>query len=88
MIAIRTSTPTLNWDLRVAEAIKREFDVKTIFFGPHVCIDPQSTINHSAVNAVAIGEPELILTGIAESGFQRTRGVWYQEGYGIKREGG
>lgn len=80
LLAIRTSTPTFDWDMRVARIIKMMTNSKIVVFGPHVTLFPEQTIRQSFVDAIVVGEPELTLLDIAErEGFSGCEGVWYKE---------
>jgi len=79
-VALRTSTPSFDWDMRVAHEIKGVINSKIIIFGPQVTFFPDETINRDAVDAVVIGEPEETLLEIAgQKGFKGCKGVWYKE---------
>jgi radical SAM superfamily enzyme YgiQ (UPF0313 family) len=80
-VAIRTSTPTFEWDMRVARVIKTLLNSKTIFFGPHVALSPEETIKQPFVDAIVLGEPERVILDICEAGgFSGCKGVWHKEG--------
>jgi radical SAM superfamily enzyme YgiQ (UPF0313 family) len=83
LVAIRTSTPTFNWDLRVAAIIKITLNAKIIMFGPHVSIFPMQTIQQPFIDAIVLGEPEMAFLSIVELGFKDSKGVWYKEGDNI-----
>jgi len=81
IVAFRTSTPTFEWDLRVARVIKTVLNVKTIFFGPHVALFPEQTIEQSFVDAIVLGEPESVIAEFCEKrDFSSCKGVWHKEG--------
>lgn len=80
LIAVRTSTPTIGFDLNVAEKIKHALPkAKIAFFGPHVSTFPEETIKHPAVDAIVIGEPDYAFASICKNGFGKTRGVWHKQ---------
>lgn len=80
-VAIRTSTPTFEWDMRVARIIKTLLNSRTILFGPHVALFPEETIKHPFVDAIVLGEPERVILDICEAGdFSGCKGVWHKEG--------
>ncbi|PSN11548.1 hypothetical protein C7293_23865 [filamentous cyanobacterium CCT1] len=80
LIAIRTSTPTFEWDMRVAKLIKTVTKSLIIIFGPHVQIFPNETLKHSFVDAIVLGEPELTLLEIADKGLNSgIEGLWYKD---------
>lgn len=80
IVAIRTSTPTFEWDMGVAQIIKMVTNTKVIVFGPHVALFPEQTICQPFVDAIVLGEPELTFLDIAErGGFSGCEGVWYKE---------
>lgn len=81
LVAIRTSTPTFDWDMRVARIIKMVLTrAKIIVFGPHVALFPKQAIHPPFIDAIVVGEPELAFLDIAErGGFSGCEGVWYKE---------
>ena len=79
LIGIRTSTPTFEWDLKVADLIKNQLDSKIILFGPHVGIYADEVIAYSCVDGIILGEPEFTFLEIAKKGFKNTDGVWFKE---------
>lgn len=86
-IVIRTSTPTYDWDMQVAQIIKKVIDTKIIVFGPHVTLYPLQTIQHFFIDAILLGEPEMALLDVAEHGFIDCEGVWYKKGNEIIQNG-
>lgn len=78
-VMIRTSTPTWQWDMRMAREVKRKLDCKVVLFGPHVGQFPEESLEDMGVDAVVIGEPEEALAELATKGFERTRGVWFKD---------
>lgn len=88
LIAIRTSTPTFNWDMRIAQIIKTVISSKIVVFGPHVTLFPQQTINQPFVDAIILGEPELTFLDFARKGkFNECEGIWYKEGGEVIKNG-
>jgi len=69
MVVIDTSTPSIQNDLRVAEAIKQqEPDVVIMMVGPHVTAMPAETLQSSAaVQAVARGEYDYTVRDVART---------------------
>jgi anaerobic magnesium-protoporphyrin IX monomethyl ester cyclase len=79
-IAIRTSTPTFEWDLKVAQTIKKNILTDIIFFGPHCSLFPQETLDNESVDAVVLGEPEFTLSEFLErKQFSDVEGIWYKQ---------
>lgn len=79
-IAIRTSTPTIEWDMRLAGIIKKELDTKVIIFGSHVAFCAEKILSEPCVDAVILGEPEFALLDIVKrGGFIECQGVWYRQ---------
>jgi radical SAM superfamily enzyme YgiQ (UPF0313 family) len=86
LCAIRTSTPTFRWDMRIARIIKMVTNSKIVMFGPHVGLLPSQALAQPFVDAVVVAEPELAFLDIAERGeFNGCRGVWYREDGGVVR---
>ena len=80
LVAIRTSTPTFDWDMRVGRIINMVVNSKIIVFGPHAALFPEQTLRQPFVDAVVVGEPELTFLGIGERGeFGGCEGIWYKE---------
>lgn len=80
LIALRTSTPTFDWDMRVAKLIKTVTSSPLIVFGPHVQIFPNETLRHPFVDAIVLGEPEFTLLDIADKGISANiEGLWYKD---------
>jgi anaerobic magnesium-protoporphyrin IX monomethyl ester cyclase len=80
IIAIRTSTPTFEWDLKVAKIIKMHLFSDVIFFGPHCSLFPQETLDNESVDAIILGEPEITLSEILErKQFTGVEGIWYKQ---------
>jgi radical SAM superfamily enzyme YgiQ (UPF0313 family) len=78
-VAIRTSTPTFDWDIQVARIVKMVTGSQVILFGSHVTLFPRSALEQPFVDAVVVGEPELALPEIVErGGFGQCEGVWYR----------
>jgi len=69
MVVIDTSTPSIQNDLRVAEAIKQQApDVAIMMVGPHVTAMPEETLQSSAaVQAVARGEYDYTVRDVART---------------------
>ncbi len=80
LVAIRTSTPSFDWDMRVSEIIKEVTNSKIIVFGPHVTFFSGEILKLPFVDAIVDGEPELTFLDIAErGGFRGCEGVLYKE---------
>lgn len=79
-VAIRTSTPTFDWDIQVARVIKLVTRSKIILFGSHLTLFPRLALQHPFVDAVIVGEAELAFPDIIERGeFGGCEGVWYRD---------
>ena len=80
-VAIRTSVPTFEWDMKVARIIKNVTDSKIIIFGPFVTMHAKPTLQFPFVDAIVLGEPEITLAEIAgQLDFEGCKGVWYKKG--------
>jgi anaerobic magnesium-protoporphyrin IX monomethyl ester cyclase len=67
VIALRTSLPSLEWDLRVAELINALIgDSEIVLFGPCLKFVGGFALNHFFISAVVIGEAEIVLPELAE----------------------
>lgn len=69
IIAIRTSLPTFDWDLQLAELTREKTGARLILFGPCTTYLYQEALQHHAIDGVLLGEPELVIAEIAASGF-------------------
>lgn len=79
-IAIRTSTPTFDWDMTVARLVKTFTRSELIIFGSHVAECPQAVMQRPFIDAAIVGEPELVFPEIVEAnGFGSCEGVWYRK---------
>src|SRR5438046_303879 len=58
-VAVRTSTPTFDWDRHVARLIKLVTAGKVILFGSHVGLFPHQAFEEPSVDAIVVGEAEL-----------------------------
>lgn len=69
LVVIDTSTPSIQNDLRVAEAIQQHLPQTTIMMvGPHVTAQPEETLKASgAVRAVARGEYDYTVRDVARA---------------------
>lgn len=79
-IAIRTSTPTYEWDLKIAQEIKKNVHADIIFFGPHCSLFPEEILENEFVDAVILGEPEFTISDLEKKGqFYDVMGIWYKQ---------
>jgi anaerobic magnesium-protoporphyrin IX monomethyl ester cyclase len=69
VVVIDTSTPSINNDIRVAEAIRSKFkDIFVLLVGPHVTALPDESLRQSkVVNAVARGEYDYTVRDLARA---------------------
>jgi anaerobic magnesium-protoporphyrin IX monomethyl ester cyclase len=74
-LAIRSSLPTFQFDVSVAEALKRSFQISVIFFGPHVTLQPEKILCNPSIDAVVLGEPERTLVSVCAEGLENAEGV-------------
>ncbi len=80
-VAFRTSTPTFLYDVSVGEKVERALpNAKIIFFGPQAAIFPGKFFESKSVDAIVMGEPDLVFAKIAKNGFAKAEGVWYRQG--------
>ena len=78
-VAIRVSTPTIEWDLEVAHKIKEATHATLILFGPHIAVSPDGLLDHPSIDALVFGESEVTLTELAERGdLGATSGLWFR----------
>lgn len=92
LIIANTSTPSIDWDLKVADCAKTvDPGIKVIFFGIHVSALPEEIFKaNKNVEFIAYGEPEYILRDFAlavrdKRSFKDVDGLIYREDGGIKR---
>ncbi len=80
-LAFRTSTPTFLHDLSVAEKARGVLpDAKIVFFGPQASTFPGKFFECKSVDAIVMGEPDLVFARIAKKGFEKAEGVWFRKG--------
>lgn len=77
-VAIRTSLPTLSFDMEIAREIKQKTNATIIMFGPQVCLSGQEIIEEEFIDLVIMGEPEFIFVSIFTKGLQETQGIWFK----------
>lgn len=86
LIALRTSAPTFEWDLKIVEIIKLCIQTKILVFGPYATLCANEILGKSFVDAVILGEPEMALYEVAAKGeFQGCESVWYKDEVATKR---
>jgi radical SAM superfamily enzyme YgiQ (UPF0313 family) len=77
-----TGTPSLPFDLHVADLIKREFsDIITGIMGTHVTVCPDEALQTPSVDIVIRGEPEKIIRNLCRNGragWDTVRGISYR----------
>jgi len=65
LVALRTSLPSLEWDLKLAELIRTVVDTELIMFGPCLKYLGDLALHDGYVDAVVPGEAELVLPKLA-----------------------
>jgi radical SAM superfamily enzyme YgiQ (UPF0313 family) len=86
LVALRTSAPTVEWDIKIAEIIKLSIHTKILFFGPYVTLCANEVLESASIDAVIIGEPEIAVYEAASKGeFQGCEGIWYKHEGVIRR---
>jgi radical SAM superfamily enzyme YgiQ (UPF0313 family) len=86
LVAFRTSAPTVEWDIKVAEIIKLSVQTKILFFGPYVSLCASEILERPSVDAVIIGEPEIPIYEAASKGeFRGCESVWYKDQGVVRR---
>lgn len=78
IIAVRTSVPTIEWDLKVVKEIREVSDSRILMFGPYMSICPGEALSSPFVDGVIRGEPEVVIPQLAKEGLGKTRGVVYK----------
>jgi radical SAM superfamily enzyme YgiQ (UPF0313 family) len=80
IVAVRTSTPSFEWDMCVVYDIKSRINAKIVIFGPQVSLFPMETLERKFIDAIIIGEPELTILDLAtKNAFSDCDGIWYTE---------
>lgn len=86
LIVYETSTPTIRFDLRVADLLKERLDAKIVFTGPHATVLYQDLLRKStSVDFAVIGEYELAVLNLAREldsrspRFERVQGLAYRQ---------
>jgi radical SAM superfamily enzyme YgiQ (UPF0313 family) len=65
LVALRTSLPSLEWDLKLAELVRTIVDTELIMFGPCLKYLGDLALRDGHVDAVVPGEAELVLPKLA-----------------------
>ncbi|MCW1310113.1 MAG: radical SAM protein, partial [Candidatus Nanoarchaeia archaeon] len=88
ILGISVITPTLTKSIKIAEILKRNLkDLKIIFGGPHVSIDPVGTLEKcDAVDITVFGEAEYTILDIVRGrNLKEIEGICYRENKKIKK---
>jgi len=80
VVFLRTSAPTLSWDLEVAREIRSRTHARIMIFGPCVWRDPAAVLRSDVIDGVLCGEPEAMVVPIVEQGHHAA--LWTREGAG------
>ena len=75
--------------LKIADFIKKKFDVKIIFGGIHIILSPQEVIEKNVVDIICVGEGEDVLKELLDTSLEckDVKGIWYKNnGQIIKNE--
>lgn len=75
-LVFMTTTTTFQNDVLVADALKKEFDVKIGAVGQHVTALPKKSLE-SGFDFVVVGEPENSLLDLAKKQSFDVPGIWY-----------
>lgn len=78
IVGVRTSTPTVDWDLSLIRKIKEDCDVKIVVFGPHATLSANEIILNDTVDAVVLGEPEYVFSDLIKKKWQDVKGLVYK----------
>ena len=65
LVALRTSLPSLEWDLKLAELIRTIVDTEMIMFGPCLKYLGNLALREGHVDSIVPGEAELVLPKLA-----------------------
>jgi len=77
-VAVRTSTPTFNWDVHVCQKIKSNIKCKIIIFGPHCSIFPKDCIELDCIDFVINCEPEFTIFDILNKKPSQVKGIYFK----------
>jgi len=72
------------FSLRLAEEIKKKFNIPIIFGGVHPTIAPEETISKKPVDMICVGEGELALAELLQkmengNNYTKTRNFWFKK---------
>lgn len=86
MVAIRTSTPTVEWDLFVAQQVKITTGSKILMYGPHVMLHPDDVLSRECVDVIIVSEAEAVFSQFREPvQLENYEGIWYKGDNGVIR---
>lgn len=84
VVAIRTSLPTFDWDMKIAQIVKWVLAAKILIFGPYATLNASRILQNPFVDALVLGEPELTLAEVAAvGGLEKCEGLWLKEPDGV-----
>jgi radical SAM superfamily enzyme YgiQ (UPF0313 family) len=80
ILGIRTSTPTIDWDMSLVERIKNEGNnPQVVVFGPHATLHAREIVTNNVVDAVILGEPEYAFVDLVKKRWEDIEGLVYKQ---------
>lgn len=87
LIGFSVLAANYQWALNLAAFFKEKFDIPVIFGGPHATIIPEEVISNPQVDMIAVGEAEVSLLELLDTGLnnRRVSGIWFKDGNAVIR---
>lgn len=81
LVGFSVMTTMLNDAFESAKLIKKIFDVKIVFGGPHPSVMPRDILKKDFIDAVCIGEAEKTFSELIKNklNFEGVNGIWYKK---------
>lgn len=67
--------------INIAQFVKKNFNIKTIFGGVHVILSPEEVIKNNAVDIICTGEGEEVLKELFDKNLNciNVKGIWFKD---------
>lgn len=87
LIGFSVLAANYQWALSLAAFFKENFGIPVIFGGPHATIIPDEVISNPQVDMIAIGEAEVSLLELLDTGLsdKTVSGIWFKNGSQVIR---
>ncbi|MBR9706088.1 radical SAM protein [Candidatus Pacearchaeota archaeon] len=85
LVVIETSTPSIDFDLKAAEEVKKVSKARIVLIGPHATHFDKELLKHDFVDIIARGEFEYTILDICNKKLMEVEGITYKENKETKR---